>query len=63
MQTALNEALETQVLIIPVQAAEGIEEIVAKREDEIGQMRREIDKLDTEVPDSQNLADRRDVHP
>ncbi|KAI9428389.1 hypothetical protein H4582DRAFT_2092362, partial [Lactarius indigo] len=53
VQTALDEALETQVLIVPVHAANGVEEIIAKREDEIGQMRREIDKLDTEVSDSQ----------
>ncbi|KAH9046088.1 hypothetical protein EDB84DRAFT_742205 [Lactarius hengduanensis] len=62
VQTALDEALETQVLIVPVHAADGVEEIIAKREDEIGQMRREVDKLDTEVSDSQNLTDRRDIH-
>ncbi|KAH9062455.1 hypothetical protein EDB87DRAFT_304621 [Lactarius vividus] len=62
VQTALDSALETQVLIVPVHAADGVEEIIAKREDEIGQMRREVDKLDTEVSDSQNLTDRRDVH-
>ncbi|KAI9442631.1 hypothetical protein H4582DRAFT_1929692 [Lactarius indigo] len=62
VQTALDEALETQVLIVPVHAANGVEEIIAKREDEIGQMRREIDKLDTEVSDSQNLTDMRDIH-
>ena len=42
-------------------AAEGVEEIIAKREDEIGQMRREVDKLYGEVSDSQNLADGRDI--
>ncbi|KAF8260964.1 hypothetical protein EI94DRAFT_1810985 [Lactarius quietus] len=63
VQTALDEALETQVLSVPLHAAEGVEEIIAKREDEIGQMRREVDELDTGLSDSQNLADRRDVLP
>jgi len=53
----LDEALETQVLVVPVHAADGVEEIIAKREDEIGQLRREVDKLS----DSQNLADRSDI--
>jgi len=51
VQIALDEALETQVLSVPVHAAEAVEEIIAKREDEIGQMRREVDKLS----DSQSI--------
>ncbi|KAI9455427.1 hypothetical protein BJY52DRAFT_1121925 [Lactarius psammicola] len=62
VQTALDEALETQVLIVPVHAADGVEEIIAKREDDIEQMRQEVDKLDAEVSGSQNLADRGDIH-
>ncbi|KAH9985813.1 hypothetical protein BJV74DRAFT_886171 [Russula compacta] len=58
VKTAIDEALETQVLIVPVRAAEGIEGIVAKRKDEIGHLRREVDKLDAVISDSQNSAHR-----
>ncbi|KAI0256400.1 hypothetical protein BJV78DRAFT_1273232 [Lactifluus subvellereus] len=58
VQAALDEALEKQVLIVPMQAAEGIESIVVKREDEIRQLRREVDKLGAVASDTQNLADR-----
>jgi hypothetical protein len=58
MQAALDQALENQVLIVPVRAAEGIEGIVAKREDEMRQLRQEVDKLDAVISDSQNLAHR-----
>jgi hypothetical protein len=54
MQAALDQALEKQVLIVPVRAAEGIEGIVAKRKDDIGQLRREVDKLDAVISESQN---------
>jgi hypothetical protein len=54
LQAALDLALEKQVLIVPVRAAEGIEGIVAKRKDEIGQLRLEVDKLDAVISESQN---------
>jgi hypothetical protein len=41
-----------------MQAAEGIEGIVVKREDEITQLRKEVDKLGAVISDSQNSADR-----
>ncbi len=62
MQAALDQALENQVLIVPVRAAEGIEGIVAKREDEMRQLRQEVDKLDAVISDSQNLAHRNPDH-
>ena len=62
MQAALDQALENQVLIVPVRAAEGIEGIVAKREDEMRQLRQEVDKLDAVNSDSQNLAHRNPDH-
>jgi len=58
VQAALDQALEKQVLIVPMQAAEGIEGIVVKRQDEIRQLRREVDKLGAVTSDSQNLEDR-----
>jgi len=58
VEAALDQALETQVLIVPVRAAEGIESIVAKREKEIGQLRQEVDKLDAVISDSKTLAHR-----
>ena len=36
LQATLNKALEKQVLIVPTQAADGIEGIAAKHKDEIG---------------------------
>ena len=54
LQTALDQALEKQVLIVPVRAAEGIEGIVAKREGERGQLRREVDKLDAVISESRH---------
>ncbi|KAI0268870.1 hypothetical protein BC834DRAFT_968281 [Gloeopeniophorella convolvens] len=55
VQAALNEALAKQVLAVPVQAADGIEELVAKRRDEIEQLRQEVDKLEARVnTDSQS---------
>ncbi len=54
MQAALDQALEKQVLIVPVRAAEGIEGIVAKRRVEVGQLRREVDKLHAACSESQN---------
>ena len=62
MQAELDETLEKQVLIVPVRAAEGIEGIVAKREDEMGQLRREVDKLNVVISDSQNSAHRNPDH-
>jgi hypothetical protein len=62
MQAALDQALEKQVLIVPVRAAEGIEGIVAIREDEIRQLRREVDKLGAVISDAQNLAHRNPEH-
>ena len=44
-QVTLDQALEKQVLIVPTRAAEGIESIVEKRKDEIGQLRLDVDKL------------------
>ena len=41
-----------------MRAAEGIEGIVAKREGEIRQLRREVDKLGAAASDSSNLAGR-----
>ena len=41
-----------------MRAAEGIEGIVAKREDEIRQLRREVDKLGAVASESSNLAGR-----
>jgi len=52
MQAALDEALEKQVLIVPVRAAEGIEGIVTKRENEMRQLRQEVDKLDAVISES-----------
>ncbi|KAI0295845.1 hypothetical protein B0F90DRAFT_1669978 [Multifurca ochricompacta] len=46
VQVALDQALETQVLVVPVRAAEGVEEIIARRQDEIVQLRQDVDKLD-----------------
>ena len=54
LQAALDEALEKQVLIVPVRAAEGTEGIVEKREDEIEQLRREVDKLDIVISEPRN---------
>ena len=62
MQAALDQALEKQVLIVPVRAAEGIESIVANREDELGQLRREVDKLDAIISGSQNSPHRNPDH-
>jgi hypothetical protein len=56
MQAALDDALEKQVLIVPVRAADGIEDIVARRENEIGQLRREVDKLDAVISGSEISA-------
>jgi len=53
LQAALDQALEKQVLIVPRRAAEGIEGIVAKRKDEIGQLRREVDELHAAISESQ----------
>jgi hypothetical protein len=44
-KTALDQVLEKQVLIVPVRAAEGIEGIITKRKEEIGQLTQEVDKL------------------
>jgi hypothetical protein len=41
-----------------MQAAEGIEGLVVKRQDEISQLRKEVDKLGTVISDTQKLADR-----
>ena len=54
LQATLNQALEKQVRIVPTRAAEGIEGIVAKREDEIEQLRLDVDKLSTTMSESQN---------
>jgi hypothetical protein len=54
LQAALDQALEKQVLIVPVRAAEGIEGIVAKRKDEIEQLKREVDKLDVVISEPRN---------
>lgn len=54
LQATLDQALEKQVLIVPTRAAEGIEGIVAKREDEIGQLRLDVDKLPVTTSESQN---------
>jgi len=53
-QATLNQALEKQVLIVPTRAAEGIENIVAKRKDEIGQLRLDVDKLFATTSESQD---------
>jgi len=58
VEAALDQALEKQVLIVPVRAAEGIESIVTKREDELMQLRREVDKLDAVISGSQNSPHR-----
>jgi hypothetical protein len=54
LQTTLNQALEKQVLVVPTRAAEGIERIVAKRKDEIGQLWLDVDKLTAATSESQN---------
>lgn len=54
LQATLNQALEKQVLIVPTRAAEGIERIVAKRKEEIGQLWLDVDKLPTATSESQN---------
>jgi hypothetical protein len=54
LQATLNQALEKQVLIVPTRAADGIEDIVAKRKDEIGQLRLDVDKLPATTSESQN---------
>jgi hypothetical protein len=54
LQATLDQALEKQVLIVPTRAAEGIEGIVAKRKDEIGQLRLDVDKLPATIFESQN---------
>jgi hypothetical protein len=54
LQATLDQALEKQVLIVPTRAAEGIEDIVAKRKDEIEQLRLGVDKLLTTMSESQN---------
>jgi hypothetical protein len=54
LQATLNQALEKQVLIVPTRAAEGIERIVAKRKDEIGQLWLDVDKLPADTSESQN---------
>ena len=51
-KTALDQVLEKQVLIVPVRAAEGIEGIITKRKDEIGQLTQEVDKLNAESRNS-----------
>ncbi|KAI9510941.1 hypothetical protein F5148DRAFT_1147222 [Russula earlei] len=52
VKVPLDQALETRVLIVPTRAAEGIEGIVAKREDELKQWRRDVNELDAVIPDS-----------
>ena len=54
LQAALDQALEKQVLIVPTQAADGIEGIVAKRKHEIEQLRLDVDKLPATMSESQN---------
>lgn len=54
LQATLDQALEKQVLIVSTRAAEGIEAIVAKRKDEIGQLRLDVDKLPATTSESQN---------
>ena len=53
LQVTLEQALEKQVLIVPMRAAEGIESIVAKRRDEMEQLRLDADKLPA-TTESQN---------
>ncbi|KAH9963836.1 hypothetical protein BC827DRAFT_1375221 [Russula dissimulans] len=62
VKAALDQALETQVLIVPTRAAEGIEDIVTRREDDAAQLRGEVDKLDAVISDSQNLEHRSPDH-
>ena len=54
LQATLDQALEKQVLIVPTRAAEGIEGIVAKRKDEIEQLRLDVDKLPATLSEFQN---------
>jgi hypothetical protein len=54
LQATLDQALEKQVLIVPTRAAEGIKAIVAKRKDEIGHLRLDVDKLPATTSESQN---------
>ena len=54
LQATLNQALEKQVLIVPTRAADGIEDIVAKCKDEIGQLRLDVDKLPATTSEYQN---------
>ncbi|KAF8499617.1 hypothetical protein F5888DRAFT_1802113 [Russula emetica] len=54
VEATLDQALEKQVLIVPTRAAEGIEGIVAKRKDEIGQLRLDVDKLPATISEPQN---------
>ena len=54
LQITLDQALEKQVLIVPTRAAEGIKSLVAKRRDEIGQLRLDVDKLSATTSESQN---------
>ena len=54
LQATLDQALEKQVLIVPTRAADGIEGIVAKRKDEMAQLRLDVDKLPVTISDSQN---------
>jgi len=53
VEATLEQALEKQVLIVPTRAAEGIESIVAKRKDEMEQLRLDVDKLPN-TTESQN---------
>ncbi|KAI0279483.1 hypothetical protein BGY98DRAFT_1185979 [Russula aff. rugulosa BPL654] len=58
VEATLNQALEKQVLIVPTQAADGIEDIVAKRKDEIGQLRLDVDKLPAATLNLKSIAHR-----
>ena len=52
LQATLDQALEKQVLIVPTRAADSIEGIVAKRKDEVVQLRLDVDKLPATISES-----------
>ncbi|KAI0043668.1 hypothetical protein FA95DRAFT_1681772 [Auriscalpium vulgare] len=47
VEGALDETLEKQVLVVPIKASEGIEEIVARRADEIEVLKAEVSQIES----------------
>ncbi|KAI0066128.1 hypothetical protein BV25DRAFT_1821019 [Artomyces pyxidatus] len=56
VKDALDKALETQVLVVPVRACEGIEELVAKRRDEIDILKGEVGKIESTMLESKGSS-------